>query len=249
MPSDKVSQEEVLRSAQFDLLRQLQKAVRTVILTATVSNSCVNCSHGLCAQLFRLIRSCLLAGCRRFKGAKLSEDFLFLLVVPEYIGVVVHESCPVFGERGSTSKSGAFHYDLEFIAHLCVGHHLASFVRQLFDDGRVSHFYSDCAIMRDEDLHLAFVSSLMALEPVNFHPDSPDLAQQCLSASLENLRLIPVQWSSQGSGKLEDHLPASQPDKVLPRSDLGARPRHRVEGDPGSDASGRLAKFIGGSRL
>ncbi|CAE7907994.1 Birc2 [Symbiodinium sp. KB8] len=33
-----VSQEEALRTAEFDLLRQLQKAVRTVILTATVSN-------------------------------------------------------------------------------------------------------------------------------------------------------------------------------------------------------------------
>eukprot|EP00435_Cladocopium_sp_Y103_P034665 s565_g9.t1 len=133
MPSDKVSQEEVLRSAQFDLLRQLQKAVRTVILTATVSNSCVNCSHSLCGQLFRLIRSCLLAGCRRFHGAKLTEDFLFLLVVPEFVG------------------SRAFKYDLEFIAHLCVSHNVGSFVRQLFEDSRANHFYCDCAIMRDED--------------------------------------------------------------------------------------------------
>ncbi len=30
--------------------------------------------------------SCLLAGCRRYHGAKLTEDFLFLLMVPEFIG-------------------------------------------------------------------------------------------------------------------------------------------------------------------
>lgn len=227
MPSDKVSQEEVLRSAQFDLLRQLQKAVRTVILTATVSNSCVNCSHSLCGQLFRLIRSCLLAGCRRFHGAKLTEDFLFLLVVPEFVG--------------------AFKYDLEFIAHLCVSHNVGSFVRQLFEDSRANHFYCDCAIMRDEELHLAFVSSLMALEPVNFHPDSPDLAQQCLSASLDNLRLIPVQWIFEGSGKLEDHVPASRPDKAVPKSDMGAL---RSKGSKASMGSSRsLLGFIrGGAR-
>ena len=36
-------------------------------------------------SLFQLA-SCLLAGCRRFHGAKLTEDFLFLLVVPEFVG-------------------------------------------------------------------------------------------------------------------------------------------------------------------
>lgn len=227
MPSEKVSPEEVLRSAQFDLLRQLQKAVRTVILTATVSNSCVNCSHSLCGQLFRLIRSCLLAGCRRFHGAKLTEDFLFLLVVPEFVG--------------------AFKYDLEFIAHLCVSHNVGSFVRQLFEDSRANHFYCDCAIMRDEELHLAFVSSLMALEPVNFHPDSPDLAQQCLSASLDNLRLVPAQWIFKGSGKLEDHVPASRPDKAVPKSDIGAL---RSKGSKASMESGRsLLGFIRGGAL
>lgn len=227
MPSDKVSQEEVLRSAQFDLLRQLQKAVRTVILTATVSNSCVNCSHSLCGQLFRLIRSCLLAGCRRYHGAKLTEDFLFLLMVPEFIG--------------------AFKYDLEFIAHLCVSHNVASFVRQLFEDRRASHFYCDSAIMRDEELHLAFVSSLMALEPVNFHPDSPDLAQQCLSASLENLRLIPVQWIFEGSGKLEDHVPASRPDKVIPRSDMGALRSAKGKASASTERERALLGFIAGA--
>lgn len=227
MPSEKVSQEEVLRSAQFDLLRQLQKAVRTVILTATVSNSCVNCSHSLCGQLFRLIRSCLLAGCRRFHGAKLTEDFLFLLVVPEFVG--------------------AFKYDLEFIAHLCASHNVGSFVRQLFEDSRANHFYCDCAIMRDEELHLAFVSSLMALEPVNFHPDSPDLAQQCLSASLDNLRLIPVQWIFEGSGKLEDHVPASRPDKAVPKSNMGAL---RSKGSKASMESSRsLLGFVRGGAL
>ncbi|CAJ1381921.1 unnamed protein product [Effrenium voratum] len=200
---EKVSPEEALRGTEFELLRQLQKAVRTVILTATVSNSCVNCSHALGLQLFRLIRSCLLAGCRRFRGVPAAADFLFLLVVPEF--------------------AGAFRYDLEFIAHLCVSHGVASFVKQLFEDERrVRHFYCDAAIMRDEELHLAFVSSLMALEPVNFHPDSKYLAQQTLSASLENLHLIPVQWRSEGSGKLEDHVPAARPDKAVPRSDLGA---------------------------
>jgi len=221
--SEKVSQEEALRTAEFDLLRQLQKAVRTVILTATVSNSCVNCSHGLCSQLFRLIRSCLLAGCRRFRGANPAvDDFLFLLVVPEF--------------------TGSFNNDLDFVAHLCVSHSVASFARQLFEDERrVSHFYCDSAIMRDEELHLAFVSSLMALEPVNFHPDSPYLAQQCLRASLENLRLQPVLWLQQGSGKLEDHVPAARPDKVLPKTDLGAL---RSKGS----LSSVLAGFLAGKR-
>ncbi|CAE7507663.1 Def8 [Symbiodinium natans] len=221
--SEKVSQEEALRAAEFDLLRQLQKAVRTVILTATVSNSCVNCSHSLCLQLFRLIRSCLLAGCRRFRGANpVVDDFLFLLIVPEF--------------------TGTFNNDLEFVAHLCVSHSVASFARQLFEDERrVSHFYCDCAIMRDEELHLAFVSSLMALEPVNFHPDSPCLAQQCLRASLDNLRLQPVLWLQQGSGKLEDHVPAARPDKVLPKTDMGAL---RSKGS----LSSVLAGFLAGSK-
>ena len=34
----------------------------------------------------RSLGSCLLAGCRRYHGAKLTEDFLFLLMVPEFIG-------------------------------------------------------------------------------------------------------------------------------------------------------------------
>eukprot|EP00435_Cladocopium_sp_Y103_P032336 s565_g8.t1 len=87
----------------------------------------------------------------------------------------------------------------------------------------------------------------MALEPVNFHPDSPDLAQQCLSASLDNLRLIPVQWIFEGSGKLEDHVPASRPDKAVPKSDMGAL---RSKGSKASMGSSRsLLGFIrGGAR-
>ncbi|CAE7633856.1 Def8 [Symbiodinium necroappetens] len=166
---------------------------------------------------------CLLAGCRRFRGANPAvDDFLFLLVVPEF--------------------TGSFNNDLDFVAHLCVSHSVASFARQLFEDERrVSHFYCDCAIMRDEELHLAFVSSLMALEPVNFHPDSPYLAQQCLRASLDNLRLQPVLWLQQGSGKLEDHVPAARPDKVLPKTDLGAL---RSKGS----LSSVLAGFLAGKR-
>jgi len=142
---------------------------------------------------------------------------------------------------------GAFKYDLEFIAHLCVSHNVASFVRQLFEDRRASHFYCDSAIMRDEELHLAFVSSLMALEPVNFHPDSPDLAQQCLSASLENLRLIPVQWIFEGSGKLEDHVPASRPDKVIPRSDMGALRSAKGKASASTERGRALLGFIAGA--
>eukprot|EP00931_Biecheleriopsis_adriatica_P080504 TRINITY_DN53854_c0_g1_i1.p1 TRINITY_DN53854_c0_g1~~TRINITY_DN53854_c0_g1_i1.p1 ORF type:complete len:937 (+),score=156.31 TRINITY_DN53854_c0_g1_i1:74-2884(+) len=197
--------DEALRLVYFDLLRQLQNAVRTVILTATVRNSCVRCSDNLCLQLFCLVRSCLLAGCRRFAGANPAmDDFLFLLVVPEFTGI--------------------FTCDLELVAYLCMSHTVASFVKQLSDDdARVSHFYHECAIIRDEDMQLAFVSSLLALEPVNFHPDSPLLAQQCLSASLDDLRLSPVLWAKkEGSGRLEDCVPAAHPDKAIPTSDLGS---------------------------
>ena len=40
-------------------------------------------------------------------------------------------------------------------------------------------------LQRSAQLGRAFVSSLLALESVSFHPDSPLLAQQCMSASLE----------------------------------------------------------------
>ncbi|CAE8646347.1 unnamed protein product, partial [Polarella glacialis] len=201
--------EEALRAVHFDLLRQLQSAVRTIILTSTVGNSCVRCSDGLCTQLFRIVRSCLLAGCRRFSGSDPSiDDLLFLLVVPEFIG--------------------AFSHDLDFVAYLFIGRAAATFARQLFaDELRVAHFYQECAIMFDEELHLAFVSSLLALENVNFHPDSPLLAQMCLSASLEDLSFSVVPWSRKTAdpraSRKNDHTAAAKPDQVLPKSDFGAR--------------------------
>lgn len=198
------------RAAYFDLLRQLQSAVRTVILAEKVSNSCVRCSDGHCGQLLRLICSCLLAGCRRFPGADPEVDeLLFLLIVPEFIG--------------------AFSRDLDFVAYLCANRAAASFVRQLFGDAaRVAHFYTEYAIMRDEELHLLFVSSLLAIEPVNFHIDSPSLAQRCLSASLEGLHLQPVHWSrAVGSGAGAERggpgTVLAKPDRATSMSGLAAR--------------------------
>lgn len=197
---------ELLRGTYFDLLRQLQNAVRTVILTATVSNHCVRCSDGHCKQLFLLLRNCLLAGCHRFPGASpVTDDLLLLLIVPEYIGT--------------------FLYDLDFVAYLCISRGISGLVRQLFeDDARIQHFYLECAIMADEELYLAFVSSLLALEPVNFHPDSPLLAQLCMSASLQNSCFTPVLWAKkQHAGRLEDSCcAAAVPDRFVPKSDLAA---------------------------
>eukprot|EP00929_Paragymnodinium_shiwhaense_P028151 TRINITY_DN16383_c0_g1_i3.p1 TRINITY_DN16383_c0_g1~~TRINITY_DN16383_c0_g1_i3.p1 ORF type:complete len:1205 (+),score=296.63 TRINITY_DN16383_c0_g1_i3:92-3706(+) len=209
---------EAARNAYFELLRQLQGAVRAVILSATAGNSCVRCSDSSCIQLFRLIRSCLLAGCRRFETADAAgDDVLLLLMLPEFTGV--------FGR------------DLDFVAYLCTAKSTASFSRQLFaDTDRAEHFYLECAIMRDEELHLAFVSSLLALEPVTFRPDAAELAQLCLTASLNDLRLVPVVWHQRRD--------PSKPARAVPTMDLGKLVAQTLGGRNMAGSASLFSAFI-----
>lgn len=201
---------ESTRATYFELLRELQRAVRAVILAVQVGNSCVRCSDKLCSQLFQSIRACFIAGFRRIEAAKFpDDDLVFLLAMPEFVG---HFCC-----------------DLEFIAYLCINNTAATFARQLFSDQeRTGHFYYENAIMRDEELHPAFVSSLLALEPVNVHPDTPALAQRCLSASLGNLQITPVTWGmahANSTSALRDKgkkSSSAEPDEIVPSSDMGA---------------------------
>eukprot|EP00928_Gymnodinium_smaydae_P051933 TRINITY_DN3563_c0_g2_i1.p1 TRINITY_DN3563_c0_g2~~TRINITY_DN3563_c0_g2_i1.p1 ORF type:complete len:965 (+),score=192.61 TRINITY_DN3563_c0_g2_i1:80-2896(+) len=221
-PSRGAERREALRAPSFELLRQLQSAVRAIILAATAGHGCVRCSDGPCIQLFRLIRGCFLAGCKRLGGADAaSDDVLLLLVVPEFIG--------------------SFARDLDFVAYLCTGRATASFAQQLFADAaRVAHFYLECAIMRDEELHLAFVSSLLALEEVGFRPDMPHLAQQCLAASLNDVRLVPVSWGRPAQSKRRT---AVRPATALPISDLANLAARSIS----SGASKLRAAGAGGS--
>lgn len=186
----------------MDLLRRLLSSVNTMSLTGTVSNGVVRCSDAQSIQLFHVIRSCFLCGCRRFPGLSAACDLMFLLIVPEFLGV--------------------FACDLDLIAYLCTCKAMSSFASEMFQDKmRTAHFYSDDAIMRDEELILTLVTSLQAIEKLTFLSDSKCLANQRLVASLRNICFEPMTFKDEEQSRRHDAVVpvADLHDGICPQSD------------------------------